>query len=392
MEKYFNTTGLCVESKHYMVNIDNKIKSIKKIIDRGNYFVINRPRQFGKNTTLNILRKYLSNEYIVIYTSFEGIGDKSFSEEGLFCNKFLNLIIKSLKRSDREESEKLKKLCTEVHDFDELSDVITDFIESLDKEVILIIDEVDKSSNNQLFLSFLGMLRNKYLMSVSGDDETFKSVVLAGVHDVKTLNLNSPWNIAVDFDIDMSFDVNEISTMISNYSNDYNLNIDIDKISKEIYFFTSGYPFLVSRICQIIDEKLHQDEKRAWTINDILRSVKLITLESNTLFESIIKNIESNKELYDLIKRILINGENIVFNRLDPVINLGLTYGIFNDIGETVQISNKIFEEILYNYMVSKLSTKTKDMSLYNFKDSFITDDGGLNMDKVLLKFQQYMK
>ena len=26
------------------------------------------------------------------------------------------------------------------------------------------IDEVDKSSNNQLFLSFLGMLRNKYLL------------------------------------------------------------------------------------------------------------------------------------------------------------------------------------------------------------------------------------
>jgi len=31
------------------------------------------------------------------------------------------------------------------------------------KPVILMIDEVDKSTDNQLFLSFLGMLRNKYL-------------------------------------------------------------------------------------------------------------------------------------------------------------------------------------------------------------------------------------
>lgn len=402
MEKYFNTTGICVETIHYMVNIDNKIKKIKDIINRDSYFVINRPRQFGKTTTLNILRNYLSKDYIVIYTSFEGIGDKSFSDEKLFCNKFLNLMIKSLKRNNKEESDKLKKLFNQLNDFDELSDVITEFIDNSSKEVILIIDEVDKSSNNQLFLSFLGMLRSKYLMRSSGDDVTFKSVILAGVHDVKTLKikirendevkLNSPWNIAVNFDIDMSFNINEIKSMISDYSDDYNLNMNVDKISKEIYFFTNGYPFLVSRVCQIIDENLYPTIKKSWTIKDIHRSVKLITLESNTLFESIIKNLENNPDLYNLIRRILVNGESIVFNQLDPVINLGITYGIFDNKNDTVQISNKIFEEILYNYMVSKLTTQTKDMSLYNFKKSFTTADGGLNMDKVLLKFQQYMK
>jgi len=53
MVKYFNTTGLCFPRKHYMVNIDNKLREIKKLIDRENYFVINRPRQYGKTTTLN---------------------------------------------------------------------------------------------------------------------------------------------------------------------------------------------------------------------------------------------------------------------------------------------------------------------------------------------------
>jgi hypothetical protein len=75
------------------------------------------------------------------------------------------------------------------------------------------IDEVDKSSNNQLFLSFLGMLRDKFLLRNMGKDKTFHSVTLAGVHDVKSLKIrpdeeqkyNSPWNIAADFDIDMIF-------------------------------------------------------------------------------------------------------------------------------------------------------------------------------------------
>ena len=77
------------------------------------------------------------------------------------------------------------------------------------------IDEVDKSSDNQIFLSFLGLLREKYLRWQQGKDETFQSVILVGVYDVKNLKLklhpqeetkyNSPWNIAVDFQMDMSF-------------------------------------------------------------------------------------------------------------------------------------------------------------------------------------------
>jgi formamidopyrimidine-DNA glycosylase len=57
------------------------------------------------------------------------------------------------------------------------------------KDIILMIDEVDKSSNNQLFLDFLGMLRSKYLFEQQSQDLTFKSVILAGVHDVKNLKL-----------------------------------------------------------------------------------------------------------------------------------------------------------------------------------------------------------
>lgn len=46
------------------------------------------------------------------------------------------------------------------------------------------VDEMDKCSDNQVFLSFLGMLRNKYLSRNTGEDFTFKSVILAGVYDV----------------------------------------------------------------------------------------------------------------------------------------------------------------------------------------------------------------
>ena len=45
--KKFNVTGNCVSEKHYMVDISNKLEQIVEMIDEGEYFTINRPRQYG---------------------------------------------------------------------------------------------------------------------------------------------------------------------------------------------------------------------------------------------------------------------------------------------------------------------------------------------------------
>jgi len=81
VQKRFNTTGICIPKKHYMVNINNKLKLIEEMINNGYYFTITRPRQFGKTTTLNMLEKKLEDKFLIISMSFEGIGDSVFSEE-----------------------------------------------------------------------------------------------------------------------------------------------------------------------------------------------------------------------------------------------------------------------------------------------------------------------
>ncbi len=40
-----------------------------------------------------------------------------------------------------------------------------------DKSLVLLIDEVDKSANNRVFLNFSAMLRNKYLTSFIGPEK-----------------------------------------------------------------------------------------------------------------------------------------------------------------------------------------------------------------------------
>jgi len=57
MQKRFNSTGVCVSRKHYMVDISDKLEQIKKFMDNEFYFTINKPGQYGKTTTISELKK-----------------------------------------------------------------------------------------------------------------------------------------------------------------------------------------------------------------------------------------------------------------------------------------------------------------------------------------------
>ena len=74
---------------------------------------------------------------------------------------------------------------------------------------------------------------------------------------------NSPWNIAADFNVDMTFHPEEIAQMLSDYEQDAHTGMDIKAISEEIYKYTSGYPFLVSYIRRLTRNSTANGRQRA---------------------------------------------------------------------------------------------------------------------------------
>jgi hypothetical protein len=178
----FNVTGLCVPRKHYMVDISEKLDQIVALVDKEAYFTINRARQYGKTTTLNLLEKRLADRYICASLSFEGVGDECFASAESFCAMFLERMARALGFSSASKEYADKWQNGQVSGFRQLSEHITAMCEN--EKVVLLIDEVDKSTNNRTFLHFLGMLREKYLARQSDRDYTFHSVILVGVADV----------------------------------------------------------------------------------------------------------------------------------------------------------------------------------------------------------------
>ena len=402
MARQFNTAVTCDPKRHYMVDTTNKMKVFERLINNGNYFTINRARQFGKSTSLKWIYTHLNGEYLVVSLSFEDTEDSDWESPSSFYHFFCRYMVKAFQSDALTKDEKNAKFWEDAQNFEkpgikDLSDKITDFCKSVPKQVVILIDEVDKSLNNQLFLNFLSMLRKKYIdRDKQGDNSTFWSVVLAGVYDIKSMKVkirpeeehkyNSPWNVAADYKLDMTFNPQEISTMLADYESENHIGFDINEISQEIYKYTSGYPVLVSGVCKEIDENLDRD----WTKHGVQEAAKNIITKKTNLSESMTNNLELYPKLKAFIKAVLMENYSIPFDVNNPTMKFANMFSIIKANKEgRVEIHNLIFQQILINYFISEsnLNMIVPDSGM----KPYLTKSGDLNMPLIINRFKDLM-
>lgn len=406
----FNTTGVCNPEQHYMVDLAERLAQVRILVDAGNYFTINRARQFGKTTTLNALTGYLNHEYYVVSMDFQmQMSNAKFKNENSFALAFAKAFIASFCVNKKSEDSVYEAAISrfaesfsrapDSYELVELFQALSALCGDLPEGVVLMIDEVDSATNNQVFLDFLAQLRGYYINR--SRFATFKSVILAGVCDIKNLKRklrpdeehkdNSPWNIAADFDIDMSFSPVQIREMLESYEDDHKTGMDIENMAQEIYAYTSGYPYLVSRLCQLLDHQVTSSSaKGAWTRNDLLEAVRDLVKESNSLFDDMAKKVKDYPELKTLLYDILFCGRSIPYNLGTELVSIGTMFGFLKDDAGQVAISNRIFEIWFYNLFIAEeaINSDTYQAGQKN-KNQFI-DENGLNMELVLKKFVQH--
>ena len=107
-----------------------------------------------------------------------------FSSEEEFVSAFVDIIQTSLLRASiKDEILTIWDDPTQDKRIRKLPQQIIQLCELAEKPVVLMIDEVDKSTNNQMFLDFLGMLRDMYLNRNEGIAKGFLYEVLQMIKD-----------------------------------------------------------------------------------------------------------------------------------------------------------------------------------------------------------------
>lgn len=406
MNKTFNINGTCYPEENYMVDMESRLKEIEKLVDNKKYFTINRARQYGKTTLLNLMVQYLSVKYTVFSVSFEGLGDSVFEKEASFCSMICKLLYDAIRYDEVPSVETpVKNIVYEVvqnnsiEDLFSLSAMISELCGAAKRPVVLMIDEVDQASGHKVFLDFLGMIRSKYLKRTTRP--VFQSVILAGVYDIKNLRqrirkdeehqYNSPWNIAADFCVDMSFTTSDIAGMLRAYAADKNAEMEIHKVAAAIYGYTSGYPYLVSKICKLIDENRgDHGVSDSWSQECVAEAVKVLLKEPSTLFDDMRKKMADYPELRKIIYAILFRGESYPYNPDNFAIDIGAMFGFITERDGQAVVANRIFETRLYNLFLSEEVTKSITYQTGELEKNQFIKNGMLDMELILKKFMQH--
>ncbi len=298
-----------------------------------------------------------------------------------------------LKKATQESREDLELV--------ELFQYLSDICRESDRPLVLVIDEIDSAANNQVFLDFLAQLRGYYIDR--DRSATFRSVILAGVYDIRNLKrkfrsdeahkMNSSWNIAVDFKVDMSFSADEIAGMLEEYETDHETGMNAAEMARLICEHTSGYPFLVSKLCKLMDEEVTGSEnfpgmKEAWTYAGFLEAERMLLAEKNTLFESMVNKLYDFPELKEIVYSILFMGKENSYNALNQAIGTAEMFGFVKNVNGVVTIANRIFEMVFYNLFLT--STENQNTDIYKAaiqdKNQFIYA-GYLNVERLLERF-----
>jgi len=103
------------------------------------------------------------------------------------------------------------------------------------------------------------------------------------------------------------------------------------------------------------------------------------------------KNLENNDDLREVVRRIIIEGDEFPFDLGDPVIIKGKTFGILtHNKNDKCDITNKVYEFRIFNYLLSKNKTMTLQTGTYRLTK--LTEGGKLDIVMILERFQLFMK
>lgn len=96
----------------------------------------------------------------------------------------------------------------------------------------------------------------------------------------------------------MIFYAEQIAGMLREYEAEQDTGMDVEAAAREIYQYTSGYPYLVSAICKLIDEQddMSGSPKR-WDREGIAPAVNELLKRRPNTFQRICKRGESGGDV-----------------------------------------------------------------------------------------------
>lgn len=397
MERFFNTAGPIKPELHY--NIDPlkrfDLEEVLLLIRQQKYFVMHAPRQTGKTSCMLALRDYLNarDEYIAVYANVEG-GQASRNDVQSVVKSTVDTIAEQFRGVVRNDIPlQIRDEVQQVGKDSMLATFLRRLSERMPKPIVLIIDEIDALVGDSL-VSILRQIRSGY----NDRPTSFPlSIILCGVRDVRDYRI-----VLSNQDIitgGSAFNIKAESLRLGNLSNGeiHELYMEHTKETGQefdeacfpmIWDATEGQPWLVNALGYEVTMRMKENRNRRIKIipDMIYRAQERIIYRRETHIDILIDKLKEDR-VRRVIGPILANDTEIddaLFPQDDMqyVIDMGI---ITRD--KPIRIANGIYREIIPREL-----TWTTQESLVQQSAWYINTDGSINMEKLMLDFQQFFR
>ena len=400
MERRFNTAGPNVPSRQYTLDPLSRfdLDEILDLIWQSKYFVLHAPRQSGKTSCMLALRDYLNEhgEYIAVYANVEG---------GQAARNDVESVIRSTCDAIAERTSSIihndmpLKLSQEVKTIgagSQLSAFLKRLSAALPKPLVLFIDEIDALVGDSL-VSVLRQLRAGYDERPTHFPQT---VVLCGVRDVRDYRIvlsnqdivtgGSAFNIKAESLRLGNFSPDEVRALYGQHTAETGQVFEQECFDM-VWQATEGQPWLVNALANEVTWRMRENRDRSVRITAemMYRAQEQLIYRRETHIDQLIDKLKETR-VRRVIEPMLANSD-LATEGLMPsddmqyVIDLGL---VKMERGKTLRISNGIYREVIPR----ELTWTTQQTMVTEEPLWYLNSDNSINMEKLLLDFQQFFR
>ena len=398
VSRFFNTAGPIKPDIHYNVNPLHRIDldELEGLIRQQKYFILHAPRQTGKTSCLLALRDYLNEqgEYIAIYANIEA---------GQAARNDVRQVVLTTMSTIAERASivlgnyQAVQLYKEVAKGEDSNSILTVFLKrfcnSLPKPLVLLIDEIDALVGDSL-VSVLRQIRAGY----DQRPQYFPiSIVLCGVRDVRDYRIvlsnqdiitgGSAFNIKAESLRLGNFSKEEIHELYMQHTAATGQEFD-ESCFPMIWEATEGQPRLVKALGYEVTMKMKENRDRSIRIipEMIYHAQERIIYRRDTHIDILIDKLREER-----VRRVIgpmLANETDAEESLMPqddvqyVADLGLI-----TLDKPRRIANAIYREVIPREL-----TWTTQSGLIQQSAWYMNADNSINMEKLLLDFQQFFR
>ena len=399
MERFFNTAGPNNIEDSYTLDPLARfdLDDIMTLIHQKRYFVLHAPRQTGKTSCMLALRDYLNaaGDYIAVYANVEG-GQASRNDfQSVIKSTVDTLALEVDAILNSSLAEDLRDTIQTVGRDSMLSIFLSKLSALLPKPLVLILDEIDALVGDSL-VSVLRQIRSGYANRPKFFPQT---IILCGVRDVRDYRIvlsnqdivtgGSAFNIKAESLRLGNFTKEDIHELYMQHTNETGQKFD-EACFPLVWNATEGQPWLVNALAREAtwSMKAHRDRSVVITPEIMYKAQENLIYRRDTHIDILIDKLKEPR-VKRVIEPILANNDEaddgLVPN--DDVLyvqDMGL---IKVEKGKPRRIANGIYREIIPR----ELTWSTQD-ALVQEPQWYQNADNSINMEKLLLDFQQFFR